>query len=257
MLDLIRRLFGAQPIELQARSRILIPGERVKDIYVIGDIHGRFDLLQSVESRILWHGSRLGRPALVICLGDYVDRGPDSRAVLDHLVKPLPQPFYRICICGNHDDVFLSFLRDEDFDPLWLEFGGVSTLASYGIDSAYIMYRDPSGRDLKRVARQAVPDSHVAFLERLPVAVSVGRRLFVHAGMVPGRPLEEQSDFDLMWIREPFLSEGPQQDLLVVHGHTPADDFDYGPGRIGIDTGAFASGRLKALYLGPTGLAEV
>lgn len=257
MLDLIRRFFGAQPTLVQSRPRFVIPGERVADIYAIGDVHGRFDLLQSVESRIMRHGSRLGRPALVICLGDYIDRGPDSRAVIEHLMKPLPQPFYRICVCGNHDDIFLSFLRDKDFEPWWLEFGGLATLASYGVDADYLMRRDATGAELKRAARQAVPGSHIDFLEKLPIAVAVGKRLFVHAGVVPGRPLEEQSDFDLMWIREPFLSEGPLQDMLVVHGHTPGDDFNYGPGRIGVDTGAFASGRLKALYLGPDGIAEI
>jgi serine/threonine protein phosphatase 1 len=229
----------------------------VADIYAIGDIHGRFDLLQSLESRIVWHGASRRRPAIVVTLGDYVDRGPDSRAVLEHLTKPLPAPFYRICICGNHDDIFLSFIKDDGFDPSWLDFGGGKTLESYGIDSSYLLKMDPSGGDLKRAVRQSVPESHVEFLERLPVAVSIGRNLFVHAGIVPGKPLTEQSDSDLMWIREPFLTEGPLQDMLVVHGHTPGNDFTYGENRIGIDTGAFASGRLKALYLGPDGIEEI
>lgn len=257
MLNLIRRIFGAQPMLVQTRPRIVIPEGRVADIYAIGDIHGRFDLLQSVEGRILMHGARLGRPVIVVCLGDYVDRGPESKAVIEHLLKPLPPPFYRLHVCGNHDDIFLSFLKDDAFDPLWLEFGGIQTLASYGVDAQYLMRMDPSGSELKKAARLAVPSSHVKFLENLPVAISIGRNLFVHAGMVPGRPLEDQSDADLMWIREPFLSEGPDLDILVMHGHTPGDDFSYGPNRIGIDTGAFASGRLKALYLGPNGMAEI
>jgi serine/threonine protein phosphatase 1 len=257
MLDLIRRLWAAPLAPVQKRPRITIPEERVADIYAIGDIHGRLDLLQSVESRIISHGARRQRPAIVMCLGDYIDRGPQSRQVLDHLIKRLPAPFYRICLCGNHDDIFLSFLQDDAFDPLWLEFGGDKTLESYGIDSSYLLKMDPSGRDLKRIARQTIPEAHVAFLQKLPIAVSIGRNLFVHAGIVPGKPLYEQSDSDLMWIREPFLSEGPLQDIMVVHGHTPASDFQYGPNRVGIDTGAFASGRLKALYIGPSGMAEI
>jgi serine/threonine protein phosphatase 1 len=258
MQNLIKRLWGHhQPALVQQRPRIVFPKEKVADIYAIGDIHGRFDLLESLEARIRWHAAGRDRPSLVICLGDYIDRGPDSRAVIDHLLKPMPAPFYRICICGNHDDIFLSFLKNDAFDPQWLEFGGDRTLESYGVDSAYLLKMDPSGRELKRIARQAVPETHVAFLEKLPIAMSIGKYLFVHAGIVPGKPLAEQSDNDLMWIREPFLSEGPQQPIVVVHGHTPGSDFQYGPNRIGIDTGAYVSGRLKALYLGADGRAEI
>lgn len=257
MLDLIRRIWRAPPTLIQNRPRIVIPEDRAADIYAIGDIHGRFDLLQSLESRIFRHAANRQRPSIVICLGDFVDRGPDSRAVINHLIKPMPAPFDRICICGNHDDIFLSFLHDDAFDPLWLEFGGDKTLESYGVDPSYLLKMDPTGRELKRIARQAIPQDHAEFLERLPVAVSIGRHLFVHAGIVPGKPLAEQSDPDLMWIREPFLSEGPLQDITVIHGHTPAEDFQYGPNRIDIDTGAYVSGRLKALYIGADGMAEI
>ena len=258
MRDLIKRFWrNDPPVLVQKRRRLSIAGEKVAHLYAIGDIHGRLDLLLAVEERIRQHAANRSQPSLVVCLGDYTDRGPDSRAVISHLVKPMSPPFHRICLCGNHDDVFLAFLQQEAFDPSWLEFGGDRTLESYGIDSAYLLKMDPSGRELKRIVHQAVPAEHVDFLQDLPISLTVGQHLFVHAGIVPGKPLAEQSDPDLMWIREPFLSEGPRQKLMVIHGHTPASNFQYGPNRIGIDTGAYASGRLKALYIGSDGMAEI
>jgi|EndMetStandDraft_4_1072995.scaffolds.fasta_scaffold12290_5 serine/threonine protein phosphatase 1 len=258
MLKLVKKLLAPKPplAPVQLRHRLTIPEDRVSDVFAIGDIHGRLDLLLAAEERIKAVFKATGLPAVIICLGDFIDRGPDSRGVIDHLVTKMEMPFYRICVCGNHDDAFLTFLKDDHFDPAWLEFGGDRTLLSYGIDAGYLLKMDPSGRELKLAARNAVPPSHVAFLERLPVAVTFGRYLFVHAGVLPGRPLAEQSDMDLMWIREPFLSQGPGTDMMVIHGHTPGTNFQHGPNRIGIDTGAYATGVLNVLHIGREGLFQ-
>ena len=249
--DLFRR---RQPVK--PRSRLVLPPETIHDIFAIGDVHGRYDLMIDAESRILAMPGRVSGRRLVIYLGDYVDRGPDSQKVLQHLQTPLPAPFQRICICGNHDDAFLQFVRRPTFDRAWLDFGGNTTLRSYGIDSDYLLKTSPNGAELKAIAVRDVPATHLAFLEQAPVSVLVGDHLFVHAGVVPGVPLDDQDDLDLMWIREPFLSDGPRLNLTVVHGHTPSTDVTFGNRRIGIDTGAYMTNKLSILHI-RDGLASV
>lgn len=242
----------------QARGRITVPAERVAHIFAIGDIHGRLDLLLAAEERIFERMRHTNNtPAIVVCVGDFIDRGPDSRGVIDHLIKKMPRPFYRICLCGNHDSAFFDFLMEDQFDPTWLGFGGDKTLRSYGVNIDELMKRDPSGMHLKEIVRSTIPASHFDFFDELPVALSIGRYVFVHAGLQPGLPLAEQSDHDLLWIREPFLSTGPQLDVTVVHGHTPVNAIQYGTNRIGIDTGAYATGKLSILHIGPDGIDEV
>jgi len=135
--------------------------------------------------------------------------------------------------------------------------GGDQTLQSYGIDVFGLLATDPSGQRLKHMTRENVPQAHVDFLQNLPVTISIGKLLFVHAGVVPGIPLAQQSDSDLMWIREPFLSEGPRLDLTVIHGHTPSSTVQFGTNRVGVDTGAYATGKLSAVHIGPHGITEV
>lgn len=257
MSELIRRLMASTPRPGRVRPRILLADFQPRDIYAIGDVHGCLDLLLAVEERIRWHAAGRTSPALIIMLGDYVDRGPQSRGVIEHLVSPPQPPFQRLNLCGNHDDAFLTFIRDDEFDPGWLALGGIPTLQSYGIDAEDLLGRDPSGRLLKRELPRAIPQSHIDFLEQLPISIETSSHLFVHAGIAPGVSLEDQSDFDMLWIREPFLTRGPELDLTVIHGHTPDTDFQYGLGRIGIDTGAFSTGKLKALYIGKSGVAEI
>jgi serine/threonine protein phosphatase 1 len=256
MRKLISKFWVPEP-EVPRRSRITIPSERVAHIFAIGDIHGRLDLLSAVEHRILERAQEIGQPALVVCLGDFIDRGPNSRGVIERLTKKMRPPLFRVNVCGNHDDAFLRFLLDEQFDPGWLGLGGDRTLESYGIDVFSLLNADPSGQRLKQIARDAVPPAHVDFLQNLPITISIGKLLFVHAGVVPGVPLAQQSDFDLMWIREPFLSEGPRLDLTVIHGHTPSTMVQFGANRVGVDTGAYATGKLSAVHIGPHGITEL
>lgn len=219
-------------------------------IYAIGDVHGCIDELKAAERQIAADIRATGRAGLVILLGDYVDRGPSSRHVLEHLIKPSEFDLKRIPLCGNHDDIFCKFLGKPDLYSEWLGLGGEQTLISYGIDLHRLNSRR-KGRTTKlsTLLEEVVPASHRQFLADLPVYLKIGELVFVHAGLKPGVPLDEQNDEDMLWIREPFLSEGPRLPLLVIHGHTPRSDPDFGPGRIGIDTGAYYSGRLTVLKI--------
>lgn len=228
-------------------------------VYAIGDVHGCLDLLRAAEEKIRRDVHQTKVAGLIITLGDYVDRGPDSRGVLDHLSTEPGDNVRRIALCGNHDDLFLRFLDSPRAYPAWLDMGGRETLSSYGISGAYISVDSRESSDqLRKQLEAAVPCHHRAFLAGMPVSLRIGSYLFVHAGIRPGIPLEAQSDKDMMWIREPFLTRGPQLPITLIHGHTPGHVPSYGPGRIGIDTGAYASGKLAILKLlgGETSLLD-
>ncbi|MBP2547969.1 serine/threonine protein phosphatase 1 [Neorhizobium galegae] len=240
---------AARPADLRPRIDLgqKSPGYA---IYAIGDVHGCLKELLEAEARIAADMAASNLPGLVVLLGDYVDRGPDSSAVLSHLAKPSAAGLRRLALCGNHDDMFLKFIEDPRSVLTWLDFGGRETLMSYGIDIENLQKRDKVDVvALKRLLDETVPAAHIDFLRNMPSALRLGEHLFVHAGVRPGLPLEEQSEEDLLWIREPFISRGPQLPMIVVHGHTPVQEPDIGPGRIGIDTCAYATGRLTVLKL--------
>lgn len=246
---LLRRGERKPPAPVSGRRRIdLGPARPQYPIYVIGDVHGCITELREAEARIAEDIQAAQKIGLVILLGDYVDRGPSSRQVIDHLISPSSLGLRRLPLCGNHDDVFSKVLENPELHSEWLRIGGEPTLLSYGIDMQYIMSQ-PKGRrtQFADLLTESVPPTHRHFLKTLPVSLQVGDLLFVHAGIRPGVPVEEQDEEDMMWIREPFISEGPQLPLLVIHGHTPAPDADLGPNRIGVDTGAYYSGRLTVL----------
>lgn len=214
-------------------------------VYAIGDVHGCLAELKAAEDRIVVDAARIAaKRRIILCLGDLVDRGPQSAGVLDHLTGPPPAGFERLSLCGNHDETFLSFIDDPQSNMGWLEFGGEQTLESYGVDLTRVSRHRGGLRD---IVRATVPEEHVAFLSQLPVSVRFGSALFVHAGVRPGVPLDEQDEDDFMWIREPFVSQPHGLGLTVIHGHTPVNEPVFAPGRIGIDTGAFATGRLTVL----------
>lgn len=216
-------------------------------VYAIGDIHGRLDLLRTMNQLI--HEDAYARQAprnVVIYLGDYIDRGDASRQVIDCLLdEPLPG-FDRVYIKGNHEDSLVQFLSDLLVGPPWLAYGGVATLRSYGIKPP------ASERDLVRVQgelREALPQSHLEFMRRLAFSHVEGDYYFTHAGVRPGVPLDAQAPADLMWIRDEFLSSNTDFGKIIVHGHTITDAPEVRRNRIGIDTGAFASGTLTCLIL--------
>lgn len=249
MISFFRRLFDKIEKTDVQRPRIELDAADYGAIYAIGDIHGCMSLLRAAYERIQQDEPGVPGKKLVVFLGDYVDRGLASRAVLDFLSRPTADDVKHVCICGNHDFEFLRFLRDTRNNMGWLDFGGIETLRSYGIDAEHTLKGGGGQAALIRMVEEAVPEHHVRFLESIPTMLVVGKLVFVHAGIRPGVPLENQTDEDLMWIREPFLTEGPQLPSLVVHGHTPTKEPTFSAGRVGIDTGAFATGRLTVLRI--------
>jgi serine/threonine protein phosphatase 1 len=230
------------------------PGTR---IYAIGDIHGRLDLLVRLHELIAADANRAhqGRRVLVY-IGDYIDRGPNSAGVIDLLLdRPVPG-FEIVHLLGNHEDTLLQFPDDMTVGPSWLTYGGVQTLASYFVDVSQGSWRDE--RELRRLQgeiRRRVPRRHVEFLRNLPLTHVEGDYLFVHAGIRPGIPLARQERDDLLWIRDEFLHSREDHGKIVVHGHTITETPDQRPNRIGIDTGAFHTDRLTCAVLDGAGRA--
>lgn len=228
-------------------------------LYAVGDIHGQFDLLQEVIDQITAHG---GPSARIVFMGDYTDRGPHSREVVEYLSLKRAENPHWICLKGNHDRAFEYYLRTPSQDdprrpPVlpWLHerIGGLTTLASYGIcDPAAL---EP--QDLHAKAKAAVPAHHVAFLRSLPSSYAQGPYFFAHAGIHPARGLADQIEDDLIWIREEFHNHTAPYEKLIIHGHTPVKRPTHYGNRINIDTGAAYGGPLTALCLWPDGQAEV
>lgn len=219
-------------------------------LYAIGDIHGRLDLLRDMHARLARDLVRRRCARFrVIHLGDYVDRGPESAGVVEHLVE-----FCRdgdaVCLAGNHDLYVTRFLKDPVATGAhWLHFGGVEALASYGIDAAMPGLGLRSMKALRKALVAALPPAHLDFFNALPFIERHGDYIFVHAGLRPGVKVERQKPADLTYIREPFLSHAGDFGGVVIHGHTAGDDPVIRPNRIGIDTRAYASGRLTCLVL--------
>jgi len=250
---LLQKLMGkeaspADSVVQPMRSRPNVEPGEFPVIYAIGDVHGCYDQLLDAERRIREDSAIHAEKTLVVLLGDYLDRGRRSRDVIEHLCRPPAAGDKRITLCGNHEEAFRRFLQKPDAFPEWSRFAGPETLSSYGVDGTYLM-RHGGTPALDRALRDAVPAHHRNFIEELPSMLTVGDIVFVHAGLRPGVPLSQQRDSDLLWMREPFLSRGPELPMLVVHGHTPVHRPFFGNGRIGIDTGAFATGRLTVLRI--------
>jgi len=216
-------------------------------IYVVGDIHGRLDLLDALAEQI--RADLVSAPPKVttIFLGDYVDRGPASAGVVDRLSRgEFPTPIY--ALRGNHEDVLLRFLDDGTVLDGWRRFGGIETLQSYGVDVTEAIHA--GGYDLARKSLLArMPPEHRRFLEETRFVASLGDYFFCHAGVRPGVALKSQNPNDLLWIREDFLRHKGSWSQIIVHGHTPVPRPEVLPNRINIDTGAFASSILTALVL--------
>jgi serine/threonine protein phosphatase 1 len=221
-------------------------------VYAVGDIHGRYDLLKQLLALILedWPIRGRDRRPLVLFCGDYVDRGPDSAAVVEAMVWLQQRSDIQACFLkGNHEAALMRFLDNPTDSAGWLRFGGVETLRSYGV--AAPAPDDPAAclhaRDL---LLQRMPSSHLRFLERLELMLVVGDYAFVHAGVQPGVDLRSQREEDLLWIRQEFLADEGPFEKIVVHGHSWTDDKpQILPHRIGLDTGAYATGVLTAVRL--------
>lgn len=219
-------------------------------VYAVGDIHGRLDLLQELEDRIVADAARRdGARRVLVYLGDYVDRGYESRGVIEHFLAGGPPDFERVFLMGNHEDYMLRFLSDPSVARSWFANGGIETLMSYGVVAGGVGGTDADAARVQAEFRDAVPETHRTFIAGLPVSHREGDYLFVHAGIRPGVELEKQDPEDLKWIRSDFLNDKRDYGLVVVHGHTVEDKPVDRPNRVGIDTGAYATSRLTSVVL--------
>lgn len=225
-------------------------------IYAIGDIHGCAQLLEALLLQIdvdctLYPPSR----PIVVFLGDYIDRGPASREVLD-LLLGYEKTKETVFLKGNHETFVHRFLSEPTVLNEWRLCGGLETLVSYGLTASI----NPGGPEQKQLAdklAKCMPKRHLEFLEALELSLNCGDFLFVHAGIRPGVPIRKQSEEDLLWIREEFLSCEQPFEKFVVHGHTPVRTPDIRSNRINIDTGAFATGRLTCIVIEGTSIVEL
>lgn len=221
--------------------------------YAVGDIHGRADLLakmlDQLEARVEVD-TRPAGPPLVIFLGDYVDRGPDSVGVIELLLSGRPHGFERRYLRGNHEQAMMGFLAKPVANRQWLLQGGLETMLSYGIQPpAAVGAEDKDWIAAADALKAKLPESHLAFLNALERYVVLGDYAFVHAGVDAARSLEDQTDDDLYWSRERFIASKRRFSHKVVHGHTPVDKPFADDRRIAVDTGAYASGTLTAARL--------
>jgi serine/threonine protein phosphatase 1 len=218
--------------------------------FAVGDIHGRADLLTEMlsllEERAAEERRQNGEP-IVVFLGDYVDRGPNSAAVIELLVSGRPRGFHRHCLKGNHEQSMLDFMEAPLENRAWLLQGGAETLVAYGVQPPPpVGAQDEDWTSVAEMLKARVPQAHLDFLNGLERYVAYGDYAFVHAGVDAARTLEEQTDDDLYWSRDRFIASRRRFSHRVVHGHTPVDRPYADDRRIAVDTGAYASGTLTA-----------
>ncbi|MBV8425996.1 MAG: serine/threonine protein phosphatase [Hyphomicrobiales bacterium] len=225
--------------------KVFPPGQRV---YAVGDIHGRVDLLSRMLDLIRTHEAKAPSAAsTMVFLGDYVDRGPSSREVIDRLLA-FGKEHRSVFLMGNHEEALLRFLVDPRDGLQWFRLGGLQTLASYGIDIDALHFGvGPEG--VRTAFLAALPDAHREFFLTLELSRSIGEFFFCHAGVRPGVELGTQAPHDLIWIREEFLTWRGDFGMMVVHGHTPVAEPELLPNRVNVDTGAFATGRLTCAVI--------
>ena len=241
MLNKLRSMFARE----SAAPAASIPGGQ--RVYAVGDIHGRIDLFDALIDAIeADDAAARDAETTVILLGDLVDRGPDSAGVIDRARSWQQSRPVRI-LAGNHEEMFLESFDDADTLRHFLRFGGKETVLSYGLDRK--AYNAAEIEEVQAMMREAVPREDRNFIASFEDMIAIGDYLFVHAGIRPEVPFDEQRRKDLRWIREPFLSHTESFGAVVVHGHTISDAPVERENRIGIDTGAYVNGRLTALVL--------
>lgn len=245
---MLSKLFKKRPTVVTSVAPEVPPGVVV---WAVGDVHGRLDLLQPLVDAIL-ADLQEGRATrkMVVFLGDYIDRGPDSRSVLRFLADLPSKPGveWRF-LKGNHEQAMLDFLEDPSAGAKWCEYGGDSALRSYGLRVPDMAHKAEAWARVSADLRHKLEPREVEFLEGLEFSLSVGDYFFAHAGARPGVPLERQSPHELMWIRGSFLNSTVAFSRVVIHGHTPTTEVYADHRRIGLDTRAYESGVLTALRL--------
>ena len=234
--------------QVDRRARLRLKAARTA-IYAVGDVHGCLEPLLALERNIVNDAKALPGRKLIIMLGDYVDRGPASAQVIDHLLAPPPAGFDRICLAGNHEVAMQDYILGRIALSEWMGIGAATTVMSYGVDPGRLREIFGSNRRVDSMIRKAIPAEHLGFLRSLPILVDASRYLFVHAGIRPGVDIDIQTDEDLVLIRSPFFEGAHLLDRYVVHGHTPVATARREGKRINLDTGVCFSGRLTALRI--------
>jgi serine/threonine protein phosphatase 1 len=243
-------LAGAGQLSVQGRRPSLPAGIR---IYAIGDVHGRLDLLDRLLGEA--DADLVSRPAgraIFVFLGDYIDRGSQSRETVDRLIARREKREH-VFLKGNHEQIALKCLSDPGLFDRWLRLGGTETLASYGVN----LGSKTRIAELQAAFHGALPQAHIEFLRSLPSSFECGDFFFAHAGVKPRVALKRQAEKDLLWIREEFLNSNEDFGKAIVHGHTPSHDIEVKPNRINIDTGAYATGRLTCLVMENASLSYI
>ncbi|MCH7554876.1 MAG: metallophosphoesterase [Proteobacteria bacterium] len=239
-------LFSFWRTRTQRKSRVP-EGRRV---YAIGDIHGRLDLLEALHDQIAEDvATAPERTKTIVYLGDYIDRGLDSRGVIECLVGAPLEQVTPVFLLGNHEETLLRFLDDFMVGESWLAFGGDATLYSYGVQLDGLSREQRTMIEAQLNLRENMPEAHLAFLRGLESHHRIGDYFFAHAGIRPGVPLDKQTTEDLIWIRDVFLKSTADHGAVVVHGHSISLDAEDLPNRINIDTGAYATNVLTCLVL--------
>jgi serine/threonine protein phosphatase 1 len=251
MLTWSEEIIFGKTVGIREKSEMADQSEISADdrrLYIIGDIHGRSDLLDRMVSAIDRDIDKHGwRENLTITLGDYVDRGPDSRGVIERLANNPFRGEY-IALKGNHEILFESFLYQGSGADFWRPLGGLETLHSYGVPINDLLI-GKGVDEAYRALNAAVPESHRAFLLSLKNSITIGGYFLCHAGVRPNVSLDRQQEKDLFWIRSEFLNSNKDFGKIIIHGHSPNEWPEVKPNRVNIDTGAFATGRLTCLVI--------
>jgi serine/threonine protein phosphatase 1 len=224
------------------RTRITLT-ERPETIYAVGDVHGCLDLLLQLEQIIEHDAAGRKGEKLIVYLGDYIDKGPSSAAVIDHLLSSELTHSKRLCLAGNHEEMMLSFLQKPTPRHAWLSSGGINTLESYGLD-----WKKCGSRAFGHQLHGMIPSEHLDFIKSLPAILAVPEYRFSHAGYNANVHFDEQNDNDLLWSR-PRPTVDATTDFKIVHGHTPTERINLSGHTISVDTHAYSSGKLSCLRL--------
>jgi serine/threonine protein phosphatase 1 len=227
------------------RFPLAAPGDR---IYAVGDIHGRLDLFRLLLRRMEEHDAQLpaAKSLHIVLLGDLVDRGPDPAGVLRAMERLRRDPKF-IVLRGNHEEMMIGALSGRPgIMRAWIRAGGDATIRSFGLPLPASMEEEAA---LRTRLLEVIPPATLDWLRNLPTTARSGDYFFCHAGIRPGIPVNRQRPADLMWIREDFLGDTSDHGVVVVHGHSVSEDVEVRPNRIGIDTGAYRTGKLACLYL--------
>jgi len=218
-------------------------------VYCIGDIHGRYDLLLEIQNIIKKDTDSFVGNKELIYLGDYIDRGEYSREVIDHLIERPLSGFNTVYLRGNHEQSLLNFLEEAEVGRGWFNYGGLATLISYKVKISKIPSRKEDFEEIQENLKNTLPKEHINFFKNTDISFTLGNYYFVHAGIKPGVPLDEQRPEDQLWIRDKFVRYKKPHQKIIIHGHTITDLPDIQENRIGLDTGAYMSGKLTCLVL--------